>query len=335
MIPVDQVVSFLEKDMEGRTPPVCAYWYEVDRGRKEAVAKLEEAKASVCIVALRPQGGFENANALPSDVVELLERERLRIEASVSQAGIAGRGIALVLVSRTRLKEPLIGSPTVMPSWFPYCGGRLIDLDILDVVADAAATLFAFRDEIAPLQTLLFELEGLMLLKMEAAREQDHNACSQFLSYVSREGETPKEFLRLASERHASFTPEGFRVVASPTSASMLGRIVGVAGGLGPAKLPGFGQALFGALGLSAVDAIHVKEPLVAVALRSTIKEFEVNSALRAMRNVVVGLYCSSQLITAMSHAAEYGRFEYIIVRSVIGDLVRTMSSFKGILLRG
>ena len=334
MIPVVDAIGFVNRDLANREPPVGVYWYECAQDRRKVARELSEAVSDACVIPLLPQRGFDNANALPVDLVDLLEAERQRIGPMLEAAAQGRRGVALVLISRTRLNDPLIGSPTAMPEWFPYCGGSVITIDILDVATSATGTLRSQQDGIARLQVLLYELEGLMLDRLVRTRTLDHNLSNKFFDLVLKGNQKDKleEFLTAAAEKHRLTSPNGFRATASPTSKEFLGRIIGRAGEMAPNELPSLGDALFSALDLKGDPTGAIREPIFAVALRSTIKDVEGDKARRCKRNVILALYCSSQLVTAAAHAGDYGEFEVIVMRSAFLDLTKVLTSFKALL---
>lgn len=333
MIPIPDAVAFVEKDVSGRTPAVGVYWYECKGDRQAVSAEFRAAGRSACLIALNPRRGFDNANALPSDLVALLQEHREVIEDVVAAAGRERKPIGVILVSRTRLEEPLIGSPVRLPDWFPYCGGDVVTIDILDVASVAASTLQSQAETIGKVQVLLYEIEGLMLSRLREVLTRNHNATHKLFGEILKPDQKSANFLSAAEERHRLSSPEGFRAVSSPTSNHLLGRIVGIVGDRSPNQLPSLGRALFAALEVPEHRAVEIREPLFGVALRSTNKDWESNKAIRSVRNVLLSLYVGAQLVTAQAHAGEYGEFEVVVMRSMLLDCVAVLEEFKSILM--
>lgn len=332
MIPIEDAVRYMEADVVKRASRIGVYWFECGADRRGAHEGFAGASSSVCIVPLMPQRGFDNTNALFVDLIDLLQQKREVIEEVLNAAAIADLPLCIVLISRRRLDEPVLASPVKMPEWFPYCGGDVISLDLLDIGSSATGTLRSQGEGILRLQIALYEIEGIMLGRVSDALRCDKKVTQQFFSLILRDEINPAAFLELANQKHKRSSPDGFRAVASPNSAELLGRLLGTVANRSPSQLPTLGRALFSALRVEPEAALQIREPLVGVLLRSTSKELEEDSELRAMRNTLVALYGSSQLVTAAAHSGEYGDFEIVIMRSVFMDCHATLTTVKAVL---
>src|SRR6185437_2266585 len=134
MLTVTDVADFVQREVATRKPPVGVYWYECTANNRQRIAQeLSNLGDSACLIPLMLRRGFDNANSLASDVVGLLNEERATIEPLSVAAARVQRPICLVLLSRTKLAEPVIGSPIRMPEWFAYGAGTEISIDIRDV----------------------------------------------------------------------------------------------------------------------------------------------------------------------------------------------------------
>lgn len=332
LMSVADVIECVNGDIVDRQPPIGTYWYECGADRQKAAAEVLAANSAACLVPLLPKRGFDNANALLTDFRELLEQERNSIEERVVSAGRRKQAIGLILISRTKLREPLIASPVTMPEWFPYVGGRVMYVEVVEVASSAYGTLRRESDTIARLQTLNYEIEGLLLHRLTRELGVDKNRTAKFLAPLLADGEKPREFLVAAQAEHVKQAADGFRAVASPKGAGLLGRIVAKTGDHSPNQLPGLGRDFFLALGLTGDDAEKLHEPLFAVAMRSTVKEFEGDRRERGKRNALLALYWSSQLVTAASHAGDYGTFQVPVMRSALLDCESALTALKMLL---
>lgn len=329
---VEDVATFIDEDVERRRPPIGAYWFECGSERQKAAAELLAVECQACIVPLLPKRGFDNANALLSDLADLLDAERANVEGRVVAAEHAGQAIGLVLVSRTRLLEPLISSPVTLPSWFPYAGGTTTSIELIDIASSAYGTLQREAGTILRLQALNYELQGVLIERLRAVHSRNHNQTAKLFGQLLATGERASDFLAAAWEDHGKQSASGFRVVATPSAKGLLGRVVNRVGKCSPEQLPSFGAALFEALEIGDAEAGGLYEPLFAVAMRSTNKEVESAKRLRVSRNAVLTLYWSSQIVTAAAHAGEYGEFHLPAMRSELMDCVSALSSLKTIL---
>ncbi len=327
------MIAFVARDLVERDILLGFYWYECHQRRQEVREELQRVESDICFLPLVPQRGFDNPNAISTDLVALLEHERPSVEGPAKRAAQHRGRIAIVLIARTSLREPLIGSAVTVPEWFPYSGGSVVELDIVEVAGSATATLKSQQEVIASIQITLFEIEAFLLKRLESRRSGAlHSSTNAFFDRILQPGEAATEFLAAASRRHGLQTADGFRAVASPQGKELLGRIVAKIGELAPSQLPALGEAFFTALGLSGAETGAIPEPLLAVVLRSTIKELESERARRCGRNVLLVLYSSSQAITAAAHAGEYGEFNVLAMRSLLRELRAVLNAFKSVL---
>lgn len=332
MIPISELVLFVDRDMKNRVPPVGLYWFETLE-RSQSVRDIADVQSKTVFIPLVVKGGFNDANALFSDFVDLLEAERNTIEPRVTEAARNGKPVAFVLVSRTRLSEPIIASPVQLPAWMAYAGGAVVPIELVDVASSATNTLISQSELVQNLQVELYEIEGLMLARLAASIEKNHNVTHAFFAEILMTGVKPRDFLHAANQRHAASSPQGFRPVASPAASELLGRIVGTCGDRPPSKLPKLATAMFEALNLTDAHAADIPEPFFGVAFRSTLKETESDRLARARRNALLALFAASQIITATMHAGEYGEFRVVVMRSLILDCAAVLLSLKTVLL--
>lgn len=333
MLEVQELVNFIHEDLPHRALPVCVYWFECTGQRGDLGAALRGLAEQCCIVPLAVRKGFDNANALGSDLRDALEEKRGEYEEQVVAAERGGQRVAIVVLSRTPLSEPAIQSPVEMPRWMPYVGGRVVNIDIVDAAASAVATLQAQSENIRRLQVLSYEVQGLMLARLKREHAIDGRRTAKFLGALLGDGVNASAFLHAADEDHLKKTPDGFRAVASPNTTSLLGRVVGLVDRTSPGKLPSLCQSMWEALALSDEHAASLHEPLFCVAFRSTNLEFETDRRKRGCRNAMLALYATSQVITASMHAAEYGMFSIVVMRSMVLDCLPVLSGLKGVLL--
>lgn len=93
-------------------------------------------------------------------------------------------------------------------------------------------------------------------------------------------------------------------------------------GASSPAELSRKCSAVASALGLSEAEEIP-HESLFAVMFRPTQQDM---GTARTARNLVLTLYAVYQLMNAVAHAGEYGRYPINLIRSFTYDLQVTLS---------
>ena len=330
MISIREASSYLVRDVMAREPPLGLYWLECDQSRDEVAATLEAQNTSCCVITLIAQRGFDHANTVPTDLVELLDSQRARIEERLSNAHRDRLPIALVILSRTRLKAPEAGSPVSMPLWFPHYGGRILPLEIQDLGSRVPATLNSQAEELTAVRVALHEIQGLMLSRLRDTTKSDVASASAFIQQLLVGSETPNIFLDSCEQRHGKQMSTGFCVTTNPKSPpELLGRMAYRVGTLSPENLPSFGAVLFKALQIDALRVNVAVEPFTAVGFRSTQAKFEKTRQDRLPRNTVLMLYAASQIVTASHHSEDYGEFPVSVMRAVLFDIRQFLAMLK------
>lgn len=329
MVSVSEAAAFMKARLAGASPPIGVFWYECEGSRNRVRGELREAAEGYHVLALTPVSGFDNANAMSADFVRLLEAARPMAEPDLASAERSGEAVAIVILTHTRLREPLLSSPVAVPQWFPYCGERIVAIPIADVASLTVVSLKAYADDIASLQRTLYEIDGLMLGRLVDVQAASKNDAMALFSAILGGHERPDEFLRVAERYHSTQKPSEFRAESHPRSLSVLGRVVCLVSATTPAAAPALAAALVRALRIDSEVSTIEAEPLIAVALRSTNKDLEGSRPQRQARNMLIALYAGAQLVTAYHHSGEYGEFPAAVIRAVVFDVRRALGAFK------
>ena len=95
------------------------YWYEVGGDRDAYAKELRDQIGAAAIVPLIVREAvFDNPNAVLSELIQLIGRNRKAFEDQLAGTGARPERIGVVLLTRTTLGLPQIPSPVTLP--LPY-----------------------------------------------------------------------------------------------------------------------------------------------------------------------------------------------------------------------
>lgn len=148
---------------------IVVSWLTVEgdraRYREDLLRALGDARCAV--ICLRSHG-FNNANALMSDLMELLDHERGHIE---SEWCDAGPPLQIAVLAKTPLSTPILASPSLAPHWVPSVGGRMAQVHVADITLNSSSSLSAPESGTSGVSLPLYELEGALIERLELVGE--------------------------------------------------------------------------------------------------------------------------------------------------------------------
>jgi len=192
--------------------PLGVYWYGgpgPDRDAYAAELRSQLPTREIGVVVVR-SAGFDNPNAVGSDLAELILRNREVCEAITPSA--EGR-CGLVLLARTALRTPQTSSPAALPSWFPLHGDRTLPVLIEDLTWTADVAISSMETGVGEISAALFRVDGLILDRIWKVHGSDHRKTMRLLEAVNAEEKlTMSDILDQAAAFRAKVTdPSGFR----------------------------------------------------------------------------------------------------------------------------
>jgi hypothetical protein len=328
MLTAGQVVDLARERLTRTRETVVGLWVTAGTGdRDQLKAEIEAQRGDMPFVTAILRGRlFEDPNRFSSDFVSLLEQCREDIEHVVLLGTHTAPPILCVLIlSRTDLSAPQLGSPAVLPTWFPFMPGEQVSGSVVNLFAATEVALNSEYCQVGELCRELFLMEGATLRRLRLIVDQ---ACSRNQSEIMKLGFTGRDDFRAflaCAESSLSLVrnPDCFRPSARKGD-TWVGRVLRMASGSNPDELAAKGDALAGLLQLEEITGEG--QSLVGVLLRPTNREPHAHSNGDVARNLLVTIYAGSQLVTAASHADEYPRFSAEIVSALSRDIRLALS---------
>lgn len=311
----DRLLEILDERAAAAPLRVHVYWWRVDGSRTEVAAALVQSRRMRAVVPLIPHDGFQNANALLTDLGRLClnNEDAFRALPDESQPPLI-----LVILSREPLGVPQVSSPVTLPGCVRWWGGKEVWVAIEDIEREADGQLNTPELAVSDLAHALFEIERVMVARLIAVRASNHgliNSLHDQLKADSKADEKADEFLA-GCLRHldGQSSPSGYRPTLRATS-SLLARLIGLISRLTPAQLQRPAKALMVAL---AAEGFATRESLQAVLARPGPG---LEHSTRQGINLLQTCYAAVQLTTASAHAGDYGRYPLELLAAVSRDL--------------
>jgi hypothetical protein len=296
------------------------FWFQVTSDREAFGRELRRQGSPLTLVPLVIRGeGFGNPNSILSDLARLIEANRESVQ-SLDAVD------AIVLLGAVPLQVAQLGSPVVLPYWFPKLGGQNVHVVIEDLTYTADVALNPVDVQVARLSEELWRLERVLVDRLESVQRKDHRRTNALLTLLrsAESGATISSIVdRSRAYRDRFREPSGFRPSARDKDC-FVARLVLLAGSSSPDELAGRATALADALECSNVSRVPA-ESMPALLLRPTTRD--PGPGARVARNLLTTVYASFQIINAVAHAGEYGRYPVLLLKTCSHDLVAGLAT--------
>jgi hypothetical protein len=323
MISVGSLVDTLtHRAMSLADDGIAVYWFQVPGDREIFRREVCDQRGDAFIVPLIVRSdGFDNPNAMLSDLIELVEGNRPAFQVP------GARGpVTMLLLGKAPLRVAQLGSPAVLPEWFPAIGGRTVFVEIEDLTYTADASLSHETLQINRIAEELWALERALVDRIEAVHKSDHRQTNALLSYlraIDSSVTIPSLIEASRAYRLRFYDPAGFRPSAREKQC-FVSRLVLLVSSTSPSELSSRCAAIAQALGCVNIDTAP-KETMPAVMLRPT--QRDPNHGVRLARNIALTSFAAFQLMNANAHSGEYGRYPVLLLRGISHDLRMGLSS--------
>jgi hypothetical protein len=298
--------------------PVTAYWIAVSGKRDEYADRLNgilKGFPAVAVVVRQPR--FDNPNSVFDDLATVIRDHREVIEKELLRCEPSDR-CAVALVARSELHVSQASSPVPLPEWFPVAGGRTVTSVIEDLTSTTAKSLAASELQVSGLSNLLLELDLALVRRLQDQRGE-RRAMQSLFDQLKEGDERPGEFLDAAAKELRKVpNPSSYRPSQSRRN-SLVSRLWSRVQSEKPDGLSATIKALQSALGLPPELDVEWHQTLMAVVGRPTNRD--ANEGAQFLRNVLLTLSASAQLITASAHAGEYTSYPIPLLRASSYDL--------------
>lgn len=290
-------------------------------GRRDFGARLQCVQGDEAIVpVILREPGFVSANAVMSDVNRLIDVNRSDIE-RIPTEGL--KRFSLVILAKDDFRLPQIGSPIILPTWFPVLGGVESSFRIGDLAQQSEVSMLNCPEiRVEHLAELIFDLESALVERLHELRMLRPDKVSLFIKSACGVAGSDQETAALvdAFRLHlhgVGSNPRAYRLDASRMT-SLATRLVRVVLSNSPKELAKQSSGLAANIGDTGI--ISIKPSLIAAMLRPGTR-LEVAQA--NMHAILVSLYQAYQLMNGAAHAGEYGNYPISLLYSTSNDLRR------------
>ncbi len=271
-------------------------------------------------VVLRSRG-FKNANSMPSDVLDLFEKNRTAFEA-LSET--APSRLTVLIVARDEYQLTHDSSPVALPDWFPVGAATETDFTIADL-GQVSEFKPANCEEvrIASISELCYELEVALVHKLKSLEAGDQARLESFLGALMPSASTTEtatqslEFFLTHVANHAT-RPRAYRLDANQNSKHLSARMLKLVLASNPKQLAVVSTNL--AACFSSLSFATIKQSYFSVLWRPA------NAMPAATSNwhaILVGMFSAYQLMNACAHACDFPDYPVALQYAHSKDLRR------------
>jgi hypothetical protein len=329
MLTPERLVAVVEQRYVGLDEPIVVLWQQVLTDREGFRQQIESCKGNLRLVTIVVRGGFDDPNAIMSDLNEAIDKHKPQFQSLPDSRDPT----IILLLSRTEFGLPQISSPCVLPHWFPRYGGRTFHITIEDITQSANGPMNVQEARVEQICESLFLLEAAMINRLLLAFKEDQNCGKSFFDIV-KDDKKPEEkytdFLNIAKNYLNEIrNPGGYRPSARE-GRSVISRLLRLMQKTSPDEIGRRAKALSTALGVTDSDKITSDDALVAVLLRPANRDSSSSSApSRFGRNLIIAIYASSQFVTAAMHADDYPSYPLLLLQSMSQNLQTTLIGLR------
>lgn len=245
---------------------------------------------------------FFNANAVLSDVIDLLEDNKAAIEA-LSGTGV--EKLTILLIAREEFRLVQASSEIILPPWFPICA----DLERSFVISDLGQTaeespLNCVEARTGSVSELLFAVESSMVTKLRDVQTADSTRALQFLRALQMPGQPPiddTEPILDGYEAHVGSVSDPRAYRPSADGKYLCARIIKLALNSAPKQLGE--RALAIAATMPNSGAMKLRPSFFAIAWRPSAPMTWAQANWHA---VLVAMFQAYQMMNGAAHASDY-----------------------------
>lgn len=283
------------------------FWVRHSNGSRDQFAaqvpsliEKEGVKEGVVVIPVRDMG-FQNANAILSDVQRIFSENRQTIE-SFNSKDI--KCLSIILVGKNEFQLPQGSSHITLPNWFPVDAGREASFDISDLGMTAEAGLMNCSE--ARLDQIAEFTYSLMTAIVDRLTALNPSKREKFVNFVHN-GTISDSAARVSEygiELAQCANPRAYRPNAAKDSKSLISRLLRLVLNASSKQLPDTAKNFSECF--SNADHIRLKPTLFAVMFRPA-GEMTVGAA--NWHSILLALYQAYQLMNSAAHADDYPNY--------------------------
>ncbi|MFI9388099.1 hypothetical protein [Kutzneria sp. NPDC052558] len=300
-----------------------AYWLAVSGHRDSYATRLESLLQHLGMpVLIVRQTGFDNPNALMSDLVRLFECNRSRLLATLSQVR---HRVSVVLLAHNELTLSQNSSAVVLPDWVPVVGGRSELCHITDITRAIDVPLNADAVGVSRLGSALLAVEEALIRCLRHVHEQSPHLHHDLFQQIGTSKDPDWQAVLSGAERAVNgVNGDGFRP-KSWDGATLVSRLWGLSQKHTSGEVAKRARALAKALDLPDDYAPEDRWLSLQTVLARLLKD-TTDGSDRFCRNLILTVGAACQYLTCAAHAGEYQSYPVNLLRSVVDDVHRSLT---------
>jgi hypothetical protein len=297
-------------------------------GRDDFAHRLRMLSNGDAVVALAVRkNSFISANAVQSDVSELLEDCRSAFESLMNQEI---NRLTVLLIGREDFRLVHTASEIPLPDWFPLCAGLQRSFEIGDLAQTAEERpLNCPEARLDGVSALLYEFEEALVSRLREIHSTDPDRTRRFIQAIQQNATPPV----LDAGPHVDLFERHIRSVSDPrayrpstgTDAKYLAaKLLKLALGNSPKQLAVVAAAIAECMPIS--GSAKVKPSLFAVAWRpaAPLSQEQAN-----WHGILVALFQAYQLMNGGAHAGDYPTYPVALLHASSLDLRKCLTAAR------
>ncbi len=294
----------------------------VDGGRDGFAAAIESSRGAAAIVpVVIRERLFVDGNMVLSDFVKLVTSNRSAFERLAAERHDR---LSIVVVAREELRLPQVGSPVVLPEWFPVNGGKEVHFRLSDLAVRVEVDLLNCDEaRIEDTAAALFELECVVAERLEQVQRQAAAVQEGLWSllFEAKELKVPRSDILQMFRQHCEgvVNPRAYR--PSVANGKSLGsRLLRLVLKSSPDQLAIASDVC--AKALMCQEEVVLQPSLFAVMLRPVRRPTQAAMSCHAL---LLAFYGGYQFVTGAAHAGEYPGYPLALIYSTSMDIRRSL----------
>ncbi|CAG9243710.1 hypothetical protein [Paraburkholderia caribensis] len=282
------------------------FWVRHSLESRQALAvEISRVVGTEAIVPLIVREGFENANAVMSDVQKAFSANRNAFDCC---QGKHVERVSVILLAKEDFKLPQGASPVILPQWFPVKAGHETFFEIADLAMTAEAALLDCPEaRIEQIAEFTYKLEAELVARLASLQLSEPARVRQFVAAAHGGGAEPDALASVSDyqqELGKTIDPRAYRPNAAKEAKSLISRLLKLVLHNPPKQLGVVASQLADCFTDSSY--VTLKPTLFAVMSRPAAK---MNVEAANWHSILLAFYQSYQLMNGAAHAGEYPHY--------------------------
>lgn len=308
------------------TAPLSAFWLAIAGNRDDYAKRLAPLlrKHAMPVLIVR-RARFDNANALMTDLVQVLEENRPVFLESLRQHRPDTRRVSIVLLAHTELAIGQGSSPVIWPEWVPDVGGQQVPCFITDITRRIDVPMHAPELNAARINRALYAVDVALVQRLIRVTSFAPRAHESFFAMVKKRGDISwQAYLANAKSSLGKVLNTDSYRPSQRWADSVVARLWEIGQKYSARDSEDAARALASALDISDGDKLEGSHKgLFAILARGNGSPKP--AADQFCRDTIVAVSAACQYVTCAVHNDRYPRLPLNLLTSVLDDMHRSL----------